>query len=414
MRNFRNFRPYRLPTILLSAALAACSTQGASTMVPTTASHQGTQDGQSNAGTLDRTIAANLSPSLSAKSRAYMAQIMTQLRPFERKNVIAFDANGHLYANRPSLLAGVRFWRGVPGTVGLVRSDDGKEMRFTEDTVTNGPLQPIANLLPNTCEGTGFCHSRYSDDTGTGFQWEQVAVAFPCNSMSLISGDGGYAYVGSLDSTEADNEPSVDAGLQVIGGVNTVLPSIQGAMFINGPNGKVAVSVPSNHLICTTATETISATLTYHFLNGSSTNSSVVLNVQSSQLQNGAITIVGNGAAKGYVFPGSCACQVKTVTSIATGNLSSRDGSYFGVEGINSNNPTPAVQWFGASKGYWTSGTNFQPDGFLYKFGVSPSQLGSSPIVLCNPQSSTISTEETTGINLDTNTPQKGSTFCPQ
>lgn len=334
----------------------------------------------------DPTILSNLSPKLSAAERSFMYGQLARLSLNQRKNVIVFEQDGTLHVNNPALLADITVWRDVPGTSNLAKDGAGHTMIRPSET------RPSSNA--SQCGSAGFCLRRYSD---TSFTYVSAGVSFPCASVTLVkngtTADKGYAYVGVHDTKTTNPATEVDAGIQVSGNVIGRQPiSVQA--YMHAGSAGITYNPNPNHFTC---------------------DPSLSLAYQPVPMTEGMLTVngslVGGGnsvtaIADGINAPGSCAtCEVKRVTSLTTPDLSSPDGSYFGINNVTTS-PTPAIGWSNAMKGYVKPDGTIVNEGLFYETTNSGNILGSPPLILCTgvtgpPPGGTGSADETIGINYD-------------
>ena len=433
------------------AALAACNSgpvTGLQPETPTTEALSGARPAPpSNIAMTDRSVLSHLSSQLSQGERRYMYVHMIHIPERYRENVIVFEVgSGRIHANKPSLVQNVRFWRGIAGAPGLMLDSRGNKLRVTEDG-SNFPdlLSPRGDATPNpadACSGTGYCHTRYSDNGATpnpnsgysgtyGFTWEDANVSFPCDSMSFPAGDAGYIYVGERDDSSADGNLAVDAGIVAQGSKSQNDQSVQGSyLLVNGLYGKsgVTYSPPShNSHVCASSPapqNTPPTPQTAEMIYTPTDITDVMLTVNSTYLFGSwsTVTIEADLSGTKYLALQQCyTCEVKRVTSIATSPLGDLDGSYMGVHSSGSA-PTPVIAWLGAHKGYMTPTGNLVNKGWFYEFTNNHNTLGAVPTDLCIPTTKAPnptpapkagSSFETVGINL-VNTISQSDAYCPQ
>ncbi|MFY0573526.1 hypothetical protein ACN28S_03405 [Cystobacter fuscus] len=145
------------------------------------------------------TVAAQIDPRLNAWEHATIAQVMSNLDPEDRENVIYVDEHGGVFTNKPELKQGVVFTPAPDGAA---------SKRFEAGTSVSKAL-----AAPSCTSTTGPYRRVYSN---ASYSWLSTYVHLPGTTAEIKeynvngSGDTAYVYSGGWGA----NGDVVDAGFQ--------------------------------------------------------------------------------------------------------------------------------------------------------------------------------------------------------
>ncbi len=258
----------------------------------------------------------------------------------------------------------------------------------------------------NKCGTKGFCHRRESYQ---GFNYVSASVTIPCESVKTAPGESGYAYVGSVGST---NILEVDAGIQLQTTTDPKYAPLSVQAYMAAAGGAITVKPAPSHFVCS-PTQTITEQFQPLAFSGTPPNGSQdLMLVDSGLIMEGGATKVTVMASFTHIAGPeiqltSCpTCEVKRVTALAT-TRGNPDGSFVGVNNATTNNPSPAVAWTGSLHGNATAAFGFaQNVGAFYEVNQPGNNVGPPPIELCTIPSSPPpdgSQNETVGLNYEAN-----------
>ena len=333
-------------TVFISSlsALAACA-GSATTPAPAPAGPMGITAPDS--GRTDPAVLSRISPNLTPPQQIAIYDVMASIPDAYRQNVVHFESDGQVYANRPELIPrGVVYAQIGPGN--LYGAADGTTVVMPADTTADDVASSDARDPSVTRCGAGGCtgplHKR---ETDIGYSFFQAGITIPCNTSFLhkdANNQNGFVYTGGLSPKGHQLDIGVQFNPPVPDGPPT---SVQPFWCEKGQCG-IFLGYGDPHLTC-------DQNLTMAFWFTQKSANAKPLEVLSFT---GPTQLTVTRPASYQDWKQVCAgCRVKRVTSLAVCKNCKQTllGTYFGVQSPLSSSPTPTVVWSNVVQGSFST-----------------------------------------------------------
>ncbi len=369
-------------------ALAGC---GGSSVSPSPAAPMGISVLDADHG--DAAVLSHISPMLTVAQQFEIYDVLAAVPDSYRENVIHFDSDGTVYANRPELIPGGVIYRPT-GSGNVLTAPDGTTSVFPGDALELDD-SAVIGTVPRTAVicGAGGCTGPFHKrETTPGYTFFQSGITIPCSTSRIHyeanNQQTGYIYTGSL----SPNGHQLDIGVQL----NP--PTPDGAPTSVQPfwcEKTLCGSFGGNpHLACDQ-----NITMAFWFAQRSA--AAPTLEVLSLT---GPMNLTMTHAARYPEWKQVCSgCTVKRVTSLAVCAGCAHQtfiGTYLGVASPLSSVATPTVLWSNVLQGSFARAGRTAPLTSVPWFGTTyvddPSNGKATGLLLWNP---TDPANEAVGIN---------------